>query len=194
MPRASRLARCPGCGKSRDVDAQRGLRRAELAWFAWSTLRDRAFPPRMDGMRRLALEQHPKWFWACDGCLASGAAVAATVTRQQLGMGTPFSAYVDRPFRCEDCGCDAVFRAREQRHWFETLRFLIWVYPKQCAPCRLARRKRATTNDALAAALHGLDANDAEQLDAVARLYDELGNTAKATVMRARAKNRRKRS
>lgn len=85
-----------------------------------------------------------------------------------------------------------MFSAAEQRHWFETLGFLIWVYPKQCAPCRMKRRARARTNQALAAALHGLDAEDPEALAAVARLYDELGSARKASEFLARSKNRRK--
>lgn len=142
-------------------------------------------------MRTLALQEHPQWFWACDRCLSSRRAVAAAPARQTLGLGTPFAAYVDRPFRCEDCGATAVFSAGEQRHWFETLGFLIWVYPKQCAPCRAERRRKAQRNDELADALHGLDATEPLQLEAVARLYDELGRTAKATEFRARARNRR---
>lgn len=150
------------------------------------------FAPLADGMRQLAIAGNDRWFWACDGCLAERIAIPADVTVQHLGMGTPFAAYVDRPFRCEDCGKQTVFGAREQRHWFETLRFLIWVHPKQCVACRRERRRKAATNQALAAALHGLDATDPVQLEAVARLYDELGVPTKATEMRARARNRRR--
>jgi hypothetical protein len=84
-----------------------------------------------------------------------------------------------------------VFSAREQKHWFENLHFLIWVYPKQCPACRRARRHRARTNQSLAEALHGLDPTDAAQLESVARLYEELGRSHKASEYQARAKNRR---
>ena len=48
-------------------------------------------------------------------------------------------------------------------------------------------------NLALAQALAGLDPRDPSQLEAVARLYDEIGAAATATTYRARAKNRRAR-
>jgi hypothetical protein len=185
-------ARCPACGELRDPEVEAGLRRAEERWLA----REGTWPPpgrrSLAPMRELARENHPNWFWACDDCLASGRALAADVMNENLSMGTAFAAYVDRPFRCEDCRADTRFSASEQRHWFETLGFLIWVYPKQCQACRAARRAKAKTNRELAEALHGLDPRDATQLDAVARLYDELGATSKATLFRARAKNRRR--
>ncbi len=192
-----RMGTCRACGERRDVDAQRGLLAAELAWVGTDALKHGLTPgsqffPLSDGMRRLAERGHDKWFWACDGCLASGAAIVALPGKQTLGLGMPFAAYVARPFTCEDCGEPAVFGAREQQHWFETLRFLIWVHPKQCAPCRKTRRRRATTNTELAAALHELDPADPSQLEAVARLYEELGATSKATEFHARARNRRK--
>jgi hypothetical protein len=137
---------------------------------------------------------HANWFWACDACVDSGRAVAADVTKVTISMGTPFAAYVDRPFRCSDCGIDAVFSATEQQHWFETLGFLIWVYPKQCAPCRAKRRAKKQAHARLADALHNLDASDPTQLDAIAKLYDEIGSHKSATQMRGRAKNVRRRT
>jgi hypothetical protein len=187
-------ARCPACGKARDVEKQRHLVAAERVWFAREAVRyapGAPFSPLRDGMRQLALRGGGKWFWACDACLDAGRAVVADVGKQQLGMGTPFAAYVPRPFRCEDCRAESVFGAEEQRHWFEDLGFLIWVHPKQCAPCRAARRRRKRTSRDLAAALADLDVTDPTQLEAIARLYEELGSK-KADEYRARARNRRK--
>lgn len=146
---------------------------------------------REDPCRILACEGHSNWFWACDDCLQSGRAIAADATKVNVSMGMPFAAYVDRPFRCEDCHADSMFSAAEQKHWFETLRFLIWVYPKQCAACRTKRRAKSRANDALAEALQNLDTSDPTQLEAVAKLYEEIGSAGKAREFRARAKNRR---
>lgn len=186
------LARCPSCGNDRDVDVQTSLRQVEATWVDWETTRMHGMVrPRGSELRHLAWKGEGNWFWACDDCIASGRAVAADVTWVNISMGTPFAAYVDRPFVCEDCHAPWIFSAREQKHWFETLGFLIWVYPKQCAPCRAKRRAKARANTALAEALHNLDASDPTQLEAVARLYDELGSTRKAAEFRGRAKNRR---
>lgn len=188
----SRLGQCPSCGHPRCVDNQRGLLDAERAWyyreFALHPSPTNPFHPLQDGMRKLAIRGSDRWFWACDSCLRSGRALAANVVRQNLALGTPFAAYVDRPFVCEDCLKPSVFDAGEQRHWFETLGFLIWVYPKQCAECRAVRRRRKRSHQALAEALHRLDPTDPVQLEAIARLYAELGS-AKAAEFRARLKN-----
>jgi hypothetical protein len=195
VARPKALARCPACNERRDVDKQIALRRVEDAWFAKESARyasDSYFQPLEGGMRKLACTERPNWFWACDECIGSGRARIADITKQQLGLGTPFAAYVDRPFRCEDCGKESIFGASEQQHWFEKLGFLIWVYPKQCPPCRAARRARKQTNASLAEALHGLDEKDPAQLEAVALLYEEMGATTKATEYRARAKNRKR--
>ncbi len=180
-----RLARCTGCGKARDVDLQRGLAAADAAWAECGR-------GSAGDLLAAALLEHRNWYWACNECLRGKRALAADPAKQTLGMGTPFAAYVDRPFHCEDCGAASCFTMREQQHWFETLGFLIWVYPKQCPPCRAKRRKRVRSQKALAEALAGLDPNDPSQLDAVARLYDEIGAAAKAATMRARAKNKTK--
>lgn len=199
MPKdPSRTGLCPACDHERPLASQRGLLDAERAWFV-DRSRDappgHPFAPLPDGMQRLAANRGTagRWFWACDLCLKSGRALGADVRKQHLGLGTPFAAYVDRPFACADCGAPSVFTAREQQHWFEALRFLIWVHPKECLACRRKRHAKTRTNTALAEALAGLDAKDASQLDAVAALYAELGATTKAEEFRARARNRRKR-
>ena len=192
MPR-KRTARCPACKKPRSVDEQQGLLQVETEWFKReAALYQPESPmyPLEGGMRKLAVDGTGRWFWACDECLRKGSAIRADITRQNLGMGTPFAAYVDRPFRCADCGTEAVFAASEQKHWFEKLGFLIWVYPKACAPCRSARRRQKEAHRALADALHGLDPSDADQLGAIALLYDEIGSERKADEYRARARNR----
>jgi len=194
MKTSDRIASCPACGRRRDVDGQRALCATERAWFDREAARvppTSHLYPRADGMRQLAVRGERGWFWACDGCLQAKRALKADVARQNLGLGTPFAAYVDRPFHCADCAAKAVFSAAEQRHWFEKLGFLIWVYPKQCASCRAQRRRKKRSNRALADALAGLDQGDPGQLDAVARLYDEIGAAGKAATYRARAKNRR---
>ena len=191
---ADRKATCPVCGKRRDVDRQKRLRATEAIWFrreAGCHLPSSPFYPLADGMRRLAIQGRRDWFWGCDRCIQARYAVKANIAKQVLGLGTPFAAYIDRPFRCSDCDTQSVFTAREQQHWYETLGFLIWVYPNQCAPCRAKRRRKKRANRALAEALAGLDTRDPTQLEAVARLYDEIGAAAKATVYRSRAKNRR---
>ncbi len=49
--------------------------------------------------------------------------------------------YVDAKFRCEDCGKEFMWTAREQKVWFEVYRFYIDSEPKQCRGCRSRRRR-----------------------------------------------------
>jgi hypothetical protein len=44
--------------------------------------------------------------------------------------------YRDRPFQCRDCGAESVWKAQEQRFWFETARGSIYADAKRCGPCR----------------------------------------------------------
>jgi hypothetical protein len=170
------------------------LRDVEQTWFKTSLVGhpdpSSPFYPREDGMRRLALRELDNWFWACDQCLKSGRALRADTGRHKISLGTSFAAYVDRPFQCDDCGQPSLFSAAEQKYWFETLQFLIWVYPKQCAPCRKKRRQGVTMQKALQKALKTLDPTDAKQMEEVAKLYEAIGIEAKAALYRARAKNR----
>ena len=103
-------------------------------------------------------------------------------------MGTCYAAYVDRPFTCVACEEPSMFSASEQQYWFETLQFLIWVYPKRCAPCRKKKRAYVAAQKALEEALKNLDRTDPEQLDRVAELYEAMGIEAKASLYRTWAK------
>jgi hypothetical protein len=179
------------------VDQQKALLEVESQWFAGQAKgrNPGSFGyPLEAGMRELARLGVGNWFWACDRCIDAGRARRADITKQNLGLGTPFAAYIDRPFTCQDCRQPSVFGAAEQKHWFEELGFLIWVHPTQCPACRRKRRAKKRLNAELAAALAGLDPGDARQLDAIAGIYEAMGNVPKAGLFRARARNVRGRS
>jgi hypothetical protein len=81
-----------------------------------------------------------KIHWACDKCLEKGKAILADPTQQTFVDFVPYYAYFDRKFQCRKCGKLFTFSANEQRYWFETLKFWVQSYPKDCIDCR--RRKR----------------------------------------------------
>ncbi len=131
------------------------------------------------------------WFWACDECIKTGRAVEADVRKHNIGLGTSYAAYVDREFECTDCNQSFAFSATEQQYWFEELGFLIWVYPKQCAPCRHLRRRKKGLQKSIASKLHALDPSDPTELAALAELYELYGCETKAREFYARAQNKR---
>jgi hypothetical protein len=83
-------------------------------------------------------------------------AVRADMSRQVFGLGGPLIFYIDRTRTCCRCGKEFVFRADEQRYWYETLRFTLDSVAIRCASCRRESRRdreRAARHvDAVAAA------------------------------------------
>jgi hypothetical protein len=49
--------------------------------------------------------------------------------------------YVDQHRRCEGCGQEFTFTARQQKRWFEVLKIPIYVISNRCLTCRRKRRR-----------------------------------------------------
>ena len=52
--------------------------------------------------------------------------------------------YEDQPFTCVDCGKDEVWRATQQRWWYEVARGDVWSVAIRCRVCRQRRRQGLT--------------------------------------------------
>jgi Probable zinc-ribbon domain len=50
--------------------------------------------------------------------------------------------YVDRPFRCKDCGKDQVWTATQQKWWYEVVKGFAWSTAIRCRACRRKERER----------------------------------------------------
>jgi hypothetical protein len=81
--------------------------------------------------------------WACNRCLKGGQAVRGNPEKQTFCDYEPYLAYFDVELRCKDCEQQFLFSAREQQFWYEQVKFWVQSRPKQCVPCRRARRQRA---------------------------------------------------
>lgn len=79
-------------------------------------------------------------------------AVRADPHRQDRDFpyGVPIYFYVNESKTCVQCGKDFVFGAREQKHWYETLKFT--GSPETCRDCRRRRRTEKALRLELAAA------------------------------------------
>lgn len=137
--------------------------------------------------------------WACDICLASNKALPGRPWLQTYGMDYPYYAYADRPYTCEDCGQPFIFSAKEQQHWYETLKFIIDAYPKQCLACRRKRRvkKQALLEvskvfRALTESPKAINLDDPAQLATLAELYLKAEVRPKALEYYRRARNKAK--
>jgi Probable zinc-ribbon domain len=50
--------------------------------------------------------------------------------------------YVDRPFRCKDCGKAELWTASQQKWWYEVAKGDVWTVAVRCRPCRRRERDR----------------------------------------------------
>jgi hypothetical protein len=135
-PKQRDKLRCPRCGKSRPV-ADSNLLRAEADWLATG-----AFDTRLGSGWSVEAARAGEIQWACNHCIRAGRALEGRPAAQTWRHHNPYFAFIDTKLRCEDCGQQFVFAAAEQRYWYETLKFWAQSRPKQCIPCRQARRAR----------------------------------------------------
>lgn len=128
--------RCPCCGEPRPV-AETPLLRAEAEWPAPGAFAI-LWPPgwSVEAARGGRLQ------WACTHCIRSGRALEGRPALQTWCDFAPYFAFIDAGLTCADCGGSFVFAAAEQRYWYEVLKFWVQSRPKQCLPCRCARRAR----------------------------------------------------
>ena len=61
--------------------------------------------------------------------------------------------YIDRPFRCKDCGKAEVWTSNQQKWWYESAKGDVWTVAVRCRPCR--RRERERVASARKASLKG---------------------------------------
>jgi len=54
--------------------------------------------------------------------------------------------YLDKPFKCKDCGVDEVWTATQQKWWYEVAKGQPFSHAIRCRACR--RTKRETKADA----------------------------------------------
>ena len=50
--------------------------------------------------------------------------------------------YVDRTFKCKDCGISQVWTATQQKWWYESAKGDVWTVAVRCRPCRRRERER----------------------------------------------------
>lgn len=85
---------------------------------------------------------------------AGQALVNATKLGKNNSYGTPDfvarSFYLDKPFTCKDCGAKEVWRATQQKWWYETMQGDVWTTAVRCKACR----KKEVARKALARKTH----------------------------------------
>ncbi len=72
----------------------------------------------------------------------SGTAIKADPDKQHPSI-MPVTHYFDVERVCRDCGRPFIFFAKEQKHWYETLRFPLEADCVRCPECRRTNQKIA---------------------------------------------------
>ena len=88
--------------------------------------------------------------------LASLAMVNSTLLKPTNSYGIPDFVqrgyYLDRPFTCKDCGKAEIWRAKQQKWWYETAQGDVWTVAVRCRLCRRRERERITKARAVSVA------------------------------------------
>lgn len=83
---------------------------------------------------------------------------AVAANHEQLAHNNTYGLlpyfYVDKPFACRDCGKEEVWRATQQKWWYEVAKGQIDTKAVRCKTCR--RKERERKEKARAASLPGL--------------------------------------
>jgi hypothetical protein len=88
-------------------------------------------------------------------------AVRGDVRRQEFcpACHVPRYFYLDQDKACVQCGNDFIFSAKEQKYWYETLKFNFNSIAIRCPRCRKARRTESGLRAQIAAAREALQSS-----------------------------------
>lgn len=91
--------------------------------------------PRFTNLRLCDLPQGCRLLTYGSGKRIDGTAVEADLERQSFSP-VPVLYYFDRQRVCAECGRAFIFFAEEQKHWYETLGFVLDADCVRCIDCR----------------------------------------------------------
>ncbi|MEZ4829971.1 MAG: zinc-ribbon domain containing protein [Bacteroidia bacterium] len=133
------------------------------------------------------LKQHSGLYqWACDTCINTGKAILAQPSRQfytfhfPWDIAIPYLAYFNKTLKCNRCGEYFTFSGEEQKYWYETLGFVVYSVPLQCASCRKEIRVEKSLNQELSDLLREGRPEEKEKLLRIAEIYQQMDKPEKA--------------
>ena len=132
--------------------------------------------------------------WACDHCLKAGRALLGNPAKQfytfrfPWDAASPYLAYIDQKRKCQKCATHFVFSKEEQQHWYETLRFVVYARPVNCAPCRKTLREARGLHKELSDLLRDGRPEDGPTLERIADIYEVMGKVEKMKAYRTYAR------
>lgn len=118
--------------------------------------------PQKDFARGVHLHWHTS-----EDCLVPNTAVKAN-TGQQVDAVFPVTHYFDVKRQCKDCGRMFLFFAREQKYWYESLRFTLNADCIRCVDCRKQEQFSASRRSQYETLLKNENRSDTDTLVLVA--------------------------
>ncbi len=85
-------------------------------------------------------------------------AVIGDISKQNTGYSSGYPAYVDIDYICCDCKGPGLFRAMDQKRYYETEGNSIWAGAVRCRDCRVVQRQQKDANTQLGEALRSYNA------------------------------------
>ncbi len=107
------------------------------------------------GWAALLIQVHQWWRYDPDYAPPLPSGALRGDVRKQVFHPTchvPKYFYVDEARSCLQCGERFTFRAAEQKHWYETLKFNFRAVPVRCLACRRRRRSEGVLREQIAMA------------------------------------------
>jgi len=93
-------------------------------------------PPKKLPKPQLPPSVTKEYYEYCLKQMPAGAIKADLSKHAPHNSHSPPMWYVDEQKKCEECGREFTFTARQQQHWFEVLKIPIHVNANRCAACR----------------------------------------------------------
>jgi hypothetical protein len=102
----------------------------------------------------------------------------ADISKQDYSV-CPRHWYIDATFPCKTCGTAFVFSAKEQRFWYEELRFYVDSQPRRCPACRKKHRKTKLLKQQYERLISkAISSKDVSEKKTVVGILDELASAS----------------
>ncbi len=137
-------ATCPVCAQQVTLEEQGKAFFSVAQVLPWFLSYEGLLNAVVKGEFRDSHSNRDRIHWACDDCLEQGRAILANPGLQKFVDCVPYYAYFDLQLECGTCGKRFQFSAKEQQFWYESLKFWVQSWPKDCVECRREKRKRKT--------------------------------------------------
>ena len=130
--------------------------------------------------------------WACITCIQSKRAEVSEFTKQTQGFGIRLLMYIRQTYNCDTCKVDFNFEPKEQKFWYEKLKFIQESRPRHCQSCRAEIREIKKAQKQLMQLIPKGPNFSIDELKQLIGYYKTIGADKKQLEFKNRLKNKEK--